>query len=278
MAEMRNQKDEVCNTKSNVFAANKSRQERTCYSCGEAGHFQRDCKYGGQISSSTGTCSSSRGRRGAGRGNYVRGRGNYFGCQRGGSVNRTSQQKNEKNIAWVATVDHHAANNTEISKIGCNEIPWVLDSGCTDHIINDDSYFENCEILKGPVDVHMGDDRPVKATKIGNVLSYFDVFGKKNLINMENVFYVKDMKANLISYSKITDNNKIISEGKISKVINDKGNVSAVAVKRNGLYYMKSKLELNISRVNIANKDIKNMTVKEKWHRLLGHVNFKYFV
>lgn len=33
----------------------------------------------------------------------------------------------------------------------------------------------------------------------------------------------------------------------------------------------------NISRVNIANKDIKNMTVKEKWHHLLGHVNFKYW-
>lgn len=278
MAELKNQKDESSGRKSNVFTAKKGRQNRTCYGCGEAGHLQKDCKYDGQASGSRGTWRSSRGRQGAGRGNYVRARGNYGSHQRSGSVHRANQQqKNEnKNSAWVTTVDHHAVYNTGISNVGYNEIQWVLDSGCTDHIINDEKYFENFKILKEPVDVHMGDDRSVKATKIGNVVSYFDAFGKKNLVEMKNAFYVKDMKSNLISYSKITENNMIVSKGKISKIIDFKGNVTAVAVKNNGLYFMKSKLKLVESRINIANKITKNMTEKEKWHRLLGHVNFKY--
>lgn len=206
----------MAHTKSNVFAANKSRQERTCYGCGTQVIFKGTAN----VAANHQAWRSSRGQRGAGRGKYVRGRGNYnSGHQRGGKVYRTSQQqKNEKNDAWVATVHHHVANNIKISKVGNNEILWVLDSGCMYHIINDDSCFENLEILKEPVDVNMRDDRPVKATKIGNVLSYFDAFGEKNLTNMENIFYAKDMKANLISYSKITNNSKIISKGKISNL------------------------------------------------------------
>lgn len=98
-------------------------------------------------------------------------------------------------------------------------------------------------ILKEPVNVYLGDNRVVKATKIGNVVSYFDFFGKKNEVNMKNVFYAKDMHTNLISYGKITENNTIISKGKMTKIIDNFGNTTAVAWKENGLYKMKSKLK-----------------------------------
>ena len=75
----------------------------------------------------------------------------------------------------------------------------MLDSGCTDHIINSVDYFGKCIDLKEPVNIYLGDNRYIKATKIGNVLSYFDAFGKKNEVNMSNIFYAEKMNTNLIS-------------------------------------------------------------------------------
>ncbi|CAD7094238.1 unnamed protein product [Hermetia illucens] len=123
------------------------------------------------------------------------------------------RQQNEDSCAWITRVDCNSTYNSKSDNNGCNEIKWILDSGCTDHIINNDKYFENFKILEKPVNVYLGDNSYVKATKIGNVISYFNVYGKKVKIEMKNVFYVENMHSNLVSYSKITENNKIISEG-----------------------------------------------------------------
>ena len=42
--------------------------------------------------------------------------------------------------------------------------------------------------------LYLPDNRVVKVTKIGNVISYFDVFGKENFADMKNVYCIKDMK------------------------------------------------------------------------------------
>ena len=36
-------------------------------------------------------------------------------------------------------------------------IDWLLDSGCTDHIINNDKYYSDSINLKTPVNVKIGD-------------------------------------------------------------------------------------------------------------------------
>lgn len=41
----------------------------------------------------------------------------------------------------------------------------------------------------------------------------------KNHVNM-NVFYTKYMHSNLFSYGKITENNTIVSNGKLTKMFN----------------------------------------------------------
>ena len=91
---------------------------------------------------------------------------------------------------------------------------------------------------------------------------------------MKNEFYVKDMKSNLISYSKVTENNTIVSKGKMSKIIDYKGNTTAIALKRNGLYIMKSKLKSEKHSGNIANKIVGSMSEKEKMASYIGSCKF----
>ena len=161
----------------------------------------------------------------------------------------------------------HAAHSSEVNEISANEIMWLLGSGCTDHIINNVNYFDKSVDLKEPVNIYLGDNRSIKATKLANVISYFEAFGKQNEINVDNVFYAKKMSANLISLGKLKDNrNTVISIGNIAKVIDEDNKLTAVAVKEKGTYRMKSILKGKEHLANSAERS--GMSKKERWHRI----------
>jgi len=120
-----------------------------------------------------------------------------------------------------------------------SEVTWYLDSGCTNHIINDDKYFDKFINLKNPANVKVGDDRILQAIKIDRIEAMFQVYNCKTKVTIPNVFYVKDMKANLISYSKVTNKNKIISVGNKSKIYDRNNKLIAIVMKRGDLYEMK---------------------------------------
>lgn len=239
LTEMKSKKDHNERTAS-AFMVNKGE----CFKCGKKGHYARECQDGGQAGRQGGTwrgaTTRGRGQGRDGRGNYTRGSGNYArgrgNSRRQAGAGTSNEQSSEGASAWVATA--HAANSSEMNR-SCkseNEIDWLLDSGCTDHIINNDRYFEKCTDLKNPVNIYLGDNRSIKATKLGNVVSYFNAFGKINKVNMSNVFYAKDMNTNLISYAKLTKNNTILSRGNVTKIIDSKNKLIAVAFKENEIF------------------------------------------
>jgi len=73
--------------------------------------------------------------------------------------------------------------------------------------------------LEKSVKVKIGDGRILEATKVGNIKICFLIYGQTEA-TLKNVFFVKEMKANLLSYSKITDKYSIVSKGKLSKIYN----------------------------------------------------------
>lgn len=147
-----------------------------------------------------------------------------------------------------------------------SEVVWILDCGCTDHIVNDDTLYECSIVLKNAVDVSLGDGRVLKATKIGKVKTMFKVYDDKEVeIVVPNVYYVKDMKYNLISYSKITKKNVIVSLGNFSEIYNLNNDLIATAEKRNNLYYMKSIiLRNNQTEANNSFINKNDITLKER--------------
>ena len=175
MSEMKSNKEENAVKKSNVFAAEfkKKRQDQVCYNCGKAGHTKKECYHGGQAAHGEQwrRGQQTRGRGNTGRGNYGRGRSNFRGNPGG---YRTYQQQDINKpgpSAWVTMVECSvASNNNRENRLGKYQINWLLDSGCTDHIINNEDYFDKCVELKKPVNVYLGNKSVVKATKVGTVI------------------------------------------------------------------------------------------------------------
>ena len=158
LAEMNNQ-GEYGEKSTNAFTAKK---KEGCFKCGKFGHFVRACQDGGQAGQQSGTWrgpTRGRGRGRGGRSNYSRGRSNFR--QHG------EEQSGKDASAWIATA--HAAHSSEGNSLRNCDIEWLLDSGCTDHLINNDEYFEISIDLKENVNIYLGDNRFIKATKIGTV-------------------------------------------------------------------------------------------------------------
>jgi len=127
-------------------------------------------------------------------------------------------------------------------------------------------------MLKNPINIKVGDGRFVQATKIGNIQIYFFTYGKTMNIKISNVFYVREMDRNLLSYAKIPDKNKLVSKDNISKIYNEYNKLIAIPFKQNRLYKIRGYIVNKESNVTINQR----LTEKEQFHRILGQVNSKY--
>lgn len=266
---------------------NSHREERKCYKCGKLGHFQRDCR--SQIQETPTWRGNQRqnynwrentGYRG--RGQHQRRdqrRGQHQGrSQRGGGMSRgwhpggmagTSYVQKDANTFNVQVMSSKLINCNNES----NEISWLLDSGCSDHIINDDKYFCQYKKLNNPVSIKVGDGFTLEADKIGDIVMYFNINNKSIRTKIQNVYYVPCMKQNLLSVSSITaQNNIVVFNNDNAEVFGSNKIKIACAIKKNKLYILKGKV--GSEDVNLKSCTSVTMTEKEKWHRILGHANF----
>lgn len=268
-----------------------------CFTCGKNGHLKKDCWHGQKYrqgqQSSQGRFQHSHGQRGLqrsyNRGGFYRGnsRGRGQGQFRGqGQLRGQGQYKGQQHSSGESSNNFSSESWTaqvcypEINQVGCleqevninnSEINWLLDSGCTDHIINNDTYFYNSIDLKSPVNVKLPDGKLLKATKVGTVKIYFKNYFNEKYVDLKNVYFVEGIKQNLLSFSKITKSCTIVAKNESAKIYNEARELIVVADKINNLYCIKSFLTVN----EIFAHSIK-LTQKEKWHRALGHVNFQY--
>ena len=145
---------------------------------------------------------------------------------------------------------------------------WLVDSGATCHMCNDDSVFVKYESLKEPMKVTVGDGREVDGVGRGIILLRSVLpSGRSKRIKLQNVLHVPSLAYNLFSVSAATERGKAVRFGKVNCQVLDEGKLVAVAVKIGELYYLKCSMNsvcTNAAEIQRSKEDM--------WHRRFGHL------
>ncbi len=150
---------------------------------------------------------------------------------------------------------------------------WIVDSGATCHICNDDQMFVELKSLTRAQTVILGDGHHLEATANGVVeMQLVLPGGVKKKCRLNDVLYVPDLSYNLLSVSKMTEAGKRINFLDARCLVTDeKDRVIAIASKKGNLYYLNCVNVQRQSRVYIAAN--KNESI---WHKRFGHLGEKY--
>lgn len=245
--------------------------EKVCYKCGKPGHFKRDCRYeyknnfnqvqrkmnARPTTDSPGSSGrefyrEKNKRRGNGsqRGNHNQGRSNYIqnedNTQRGRNLyhnqvrsnyvqNSDSAQGNVEsddyldNVCFMGEVNGQGINRQ-------NNVCFFIDSGCTDHMVNDRSCFSDLVMLDCPIKIAVAkNDNYLLAEGVGNIQVHSYVEDEIINCTIKNVFYVPNLRKNLLSVKKLEMSNiKVVFENGCVKLFREQSLIGLGY--RNNLY------------------------------------------
>ncbi|KAI5725973.1 hypothetical protein M8J77_022339 [Diaphorina citri] len=139
----------------------KNQMDITCYKCGKLGHKSNQCKssfvprnQGGKFHENSGSRSNH---------------GNSKGYPKQFS-NYADESSNEKKVCFLNTSNHE---DEKVKNVDLKQLNFVVDSGCTDHIVNDISVFHDYIELKNPIKINIAkDDQCMSAVGIGTIETY----------------------------------------------------------------------------------------------------------
>ena len=151
---------------------------------------------------------------------------------------------------------------------------WIIDSGATCHMCNDEYLFMDYESLKGPLKVKLGDGYEVDAIGSGSVMLKCPLpSGISRECKLHKVLHVPRLSYNLLSVSVATEHGKTVTFEKTGCQVLDKGKPVAVGDKIGELYY----LNCFANRVssNTAETQDSQELKEDKWHRRFGHLGMR---
>lgn len=203
-----------------------------------------------------------------------------FGCKQEGHKlsDCPTKKKNEKQ---KPNPNAHVAEQNGVCFAGvtepkCDEkvmLEWYIDSGCSDHLVNDRSLFDDLKRLKCPVEIAIAKDgESVLAEHAGTVKVLSRVGGSFVECTVKNVLYVPDLRCNLFSVMRVDEAGmRVIYEDGEVKIYSGTKLVATGA--RSGKLYrldlFRSKCGANSSMLSCG-RIPKNL---ELWHRRYGHLN-----
>lgn len=168
--------------------------------------------------------------------------------------------------------------NYERNSKNINTIFFILDSGASDHFINDSELSENFSMLKSPIKISIAKNGAfITATKRGT-LSIKTNMG--HLGEIHDVHYCHELPYNLLSVSRLQQAGMTIIFGEGNVVIYKNGEPITEGIKTNNLIGIEFKINDNILNLfnayNITSKHHSNDY--DLWHKRLGHIGKNKFL
>lgn len=201
------------------------------------------------------------------RGGRGRGRSSKAPCQVCGKTNHTAINcfhrfdKNYSRSNYSADSDKQGSHNAFIaSQNSVEDYDWYFDSGASNHVTHQTDKFQDLTEHHGKNSLVVGNGDKLEIVATGS--------SKLKSLNLDDVLYVPNITKNLLSVSKLAaDNNIFVEFDKNCCFVKEKltGKVILKGLLKNGLY------QLSGTKGN----PYAFVSVKESWHRRLGHPNNK---
>lgn len=148
-------------------------------------------------------------------------------------------------------------------------ITWILDSGASEHLVNNVNLLSNMRSLSQPIKIRIAKSRiELKARHVGEIKGKIHVNGKQRIILIQNVLHVTGLQFNLLSVPKLEMKGYRILFEKGKGIILKNNKVVAVANRNYRVY------ELNIINYLHTANACTSVLDRGTWHRRLGHINF----
>lgn len=204
-----------------------------------------------------------------------------YNCRKTGHLARDCRAKKDGNYRRSSVKqkrDYDAflmfLNNVEIKD------SWILDSGCTHHVCRRRDWFTNfremdSEVINTAADPSKQNGATLRAKGIGDIFLKTSVANVERGIVLRDVYYVPNVRKNLMSVSQIERKGKelLIKDGKV-RIRNAKTKgVICEAYRQNDLYMLKVEIDKNVPENAVKEINTLKVDNAELWHRRFCHVN-----
>lgn len=212
--------------------------------------------------------------------NSFRSRNNYgensqtrkcFSCGKEGHLASSCSFSRDRKVFFTVALAAEKENN-----LSTNELKFYLDSGATDHMINE----KYCSLMTNVINF----EKPLKVKSSKEEINLgCDKYGDLNIdtnLNcksvMKDVLCVKDLHSNLISVSKLDENGLTVTFKDGKACICDGNNLLAVGKLVSGLYSFIFKVDNCDDNSPIANNCFaeNHDDMAKLWHLRYGHISY----
>ena len=254
--EERKHKDRDCTTTCDdgaLVAKHRQRRGPKCHYCHKYGHIQRNCAERAQIQKKD---------------NFRKERVNAGGFKHKANTTQTKPSWGNSSSDSDAGLTAYALSTGNAPR----QNKWIVDSGATSHICNNERSFVKLHNLENWHSVTLGDGRNLDAIGYGVVSLMMKLpGGVLQELRLHDVLLVPDLSYNLLSVSKATEAGKTVEfRDNVCSIKSHWGKRIATAGRISGLYYLNCQPAFyQVNTVREKRQESKEST----WHRRLGHLS-----
>ena len=230
-----------------MVGRNQARKGPRCHFCSRYGHIKRNCW------------------------DFAKSRG-------------SSTRPGEKTTAGAVKVNKTEVRDRDINKsksmLVCSAMSacsdargrWIVDSGATCHMCNDDMLFDKIHSLKEPSEVLLGDSHVLRAKGRGSVVVNMNLPDGDVECTLNDVLYVPELSYNLLSVSRASETGKDITFTTTGcQIFDETQELMAEGTKIGNLFYLNCQpvsMSSGLVAADLSQKDI-------VWHKRFGHLGEK---